>query len=272
MGNYTYKLNRYFGFTSREIFAIVIGVLLCAFIFTFGKWGYTVDKESSPIIDNKWTYLRATTEDTVTLIDLRYGLKNFFYAIIIAAISILVHNSVQKMVAIANGFKPEHLASRWTMLAGFTLSLLSGGTLSFLAPIKMMMYHLPSQRVGEFKYGLNFWTLGVVGFMGPISSILLAIIFKILLYLSPGNVVLEMGLFFNLWFAASNLLPIPPLDGTHMFFCSRHFYLFSAGALFAIIILLAFVGVLFSLIIGIIIAIILFFFAYLYEGSGGDHH
>ncbi len=60
--------------------------------------------------------------------------------------------------------------------------------------------------------------IGLSAMAGPVSNILIAIVFALLYHLSPGNQLLshifQMVVFFNLLLAFFNLIPIPPLDGS----------------------------------------------------------
>jgi len=263
MGNYTDKLKRYFGFSQKEILGIIIAIVFCALVFSIDMWGYTAAKGTVDLND-RWVYVLSEDEENYDVLDYRYGLSNLFYALLIAVVTILIHHTIQRMLGIAVGFKPEHKLLKLAILASVILALFSNGFIKFMAPTGLMLYHLTKQRLGEFKYGLNFWTLGYVGLFGPISAVMLAIIFKVLLSMNPENIILESAMMFNLWFAASNLLPIPPIDGSHMFYASRPFYVFSSVGLLAVILLLAYVSVLVSLIIGFLIGAGIFwlYFAY----------
>lgn len=66
-----------------------------------------------------------------------------------------------------------------------------------------------------------------VSFAGPFSNLILALIFYVLLYITVNNHISEnnllinvlwYGVFFNIFLFAFNLLPIPPLDGSHILF------------------------------------------------------
>lgn len=66
-----------------------------------------------------------------------------------------------------------------------------------------------------------------VSFAGPFSNLILALIFYVLLYItvnkhiSENNLLINVlwyGVFFNIFLFAFNLLPIPPLDGSHILF------------------------------------------------------
>ncbi len=67
----------------------------------------------------------------------------------------------------------------------------------------------------------------IVSFAGPFSNLVLAILFLLAFVLfsrtqmSQQNYILSMcwyGVFFNVFLFAFNLLPIPPLDGSHILF------------------------------------------------------
>lgn len=66
-----------------------------------------------------------------------------------------------------------------------------------------------------------------VSFAGPFSNLILALIFYVLLYIIVNNHISEnnllinvlwYGVFFNVFLFSFNLLPIPPLDGSHILF------------------------------------------------------
>lgn len=66
-----------------------------------------------------------------------------------------------------------------------------------------------------------------VSFAGPFSNLILALIFYVLLYITVNNHISEnnllinvlwYGVFFNIFLFGFNLLPIPPLDGSHILF------------------------------------------------------
>lgn len=77
----------------------------------------------------------------------------------------------------------------------------------------------------NFKHPLKDDAL--VSFAGPFSNILLSLMFALLLSLvynaalSDSELVMDLlwyGVFFNAFLFAFNLLPIPPLDGSHILF------------------------------------------------------
>lgn len=67
----------------------------------------------------------------------------------------------------------------------------------------------------------------IVSFAGPLSNLILALLFSILLsiilnlQLTDSRLLINIlwyGVFFNVFLFAFNLLPIPPLDGSHILF------------------------------------------------------
>ena len=232
-----YDIKKYYNFNPEELRALIIGILSVALIISFDKWG-------------------------VTKFDLIYGLKNYFNAFLIVTLSFIVHVSAQRIVALVVGFKAEYRVWLYGIAIGLVLVVVSNGKLWFIAPGGILVYHMVGHRLGSFRYGLNFWPLGLVGISGPVASIVLAGFFKILLYLAPGNLLLQDALIFNIWYALFTMLPIPPLDGSHMFFASRLFYVFAFGAMIGFSIAIYFLGFWISLLIGLLFGISIWFINY----------
>ena len=94
---------------------------------------------------------------------------------------------------------------------------------------------------------------GKIALAGPATNIVLGVIFYVLyLLLSfPSMVIPEFVLFYvallNLWFALFNLLPIPPLDGSKVFYWNSKLY----AGIFILVIVLNFVDGLIPSFLGI---------------------
>lgn len=230
--SFFYAVRRYYGFDKDEIKGITIAILVMAFIVSFDEWG--VDK-----------------------FDLMYGLRNFLNAVLILLLSFLVYQTAQRFTAIRSGFKAEWRIWYYGLLIGLILVFVSRGKLWFLAPGGVIVYHMAGYRITSFRYGLNFWPLGLSAVMGPFSCAVLAIIFKILLGVFPANLLILKAMKINIWFAIVNLLPIPPLDGSNMFFASRMFFIFSFALTVGTLISLIFFNILISLLIGLVAGFIL---------------
>lgn len=231
MGNVSYLVEQNFKFTGEELRALIFGIVVMAIIFSFNEWG---DKA----------------------FDLGVGLKNLFNALLIATLSLVVHHSMQRVAALYAGFKFEYRYWMYGLLIGLIVAFVSRGNLMFLAPGGIIAYHMAGHRLGAFRYGLNYWNMALAVLSGPLANIALAVIFKLLLYVFPHNVLLSHALVFNLLLAVFTMLPIPPLDGSHLMFASRLTYAFTYGAMLGMSAVLYFLGIGLALLVGILIGAI----------------
>jgi hypothetical protein len=225
------KIKRYFKFTPLEIRSLIIATLVIAFIISFDEWGYG-DK-----------------------VEIGTGLFNLFNAILIVALSFLVHISIQRIWALGIGHKLEWKMSSFGLLFGLIVAFLTapfGRVLWVILPGGFIVHHMAGHRLGWFRYGINYWSVGLIAVTGPFASIALAAIFKSLsgFVFSP---LIQKVIIFNIAYALYSLLPIPPLDGSRTFYGSRMLYAFSVAGIGAAAILL-------TLNISVWIAIIASFF------------
>jgi len=165
----------------------------------------------------------------------------------------MIHLSVQRVIALAGGFKIEYKNWLYGILLGLGLIIVSNGHLWFLAPGGLVIYMMPGHRLGAFRYGLNVRPMGVIAMAGSLASVVLALLFKVLFTVFPANTLLFTAMKFNLWFAIFTMLPIPPLNGSHMFFASRIAYVFAFTGIIALSAALFFFGVFLSLLIGVVV-------------------
>lgn len=206
------KIKRYFRFSKEEIKSLLLASVIIGFIFTFRD----------------------------------FTLFNLICAILIIAISIAFHVSAQKISALYVGFGAEFKLWWYGLLISLVICFISNGTVWWLIlPGGIIFSMLARHRLGRFRYGLNYWPMGVIGFSGPIASIVLGTIFKnIELYIFHATVPLLHNIFiFNLVFAVCSMLPIPPLDGHYMFYGSRPWFAFLFGTIATYAILTIIFGV-----------------------------
>lgn len=212
MGDRSYidTVKRYFRFSKKELKSLSIIVLVFAFIFSYNEWGYEK-------------------------FDLFVGLGNFFRAIIIVALGILIHETGQRLAAIKVGFKTEVRIWWYGLLIAIILAIISDGKLLFFAATGMWIHHMSTHRLGYFRYGPNVEAFGIIALMGPVANIIAATFVKFLqvnLHLIPMDSVFAQKFFlFNWLFAVLNLLPIPPLDGSRLVFYSRLTFAFIFGSI-----------------------------------------
>lgn len=214
-----HTIKKYFRFTKNEIKSLSILILVFAFIFSFNEWG-----------EDKFDFV--------------VGMGNFFVAILVVGIVVLVHDSGQKLAALKVGFRAETQIWWYGLIFALILCFISGGKIIFFAATGMWLHHMAIHRLGHFRYGPNVQAMGVIALMGPVANIVVATFVKFLqvnLHIIPMNsVFVDKFFFFSLLFAVLNLLPIPPLDGSRLLFYSRLTYAFVFGTIAGYLILFSF--------------------------------
>lgn len=134
----------------------------------------------------------------------------FFYRLIVAIIivgsSFIFHELAHRTVARYFGAYSEFRAWFEGLVLALILKILVGFT--FIAP----------GAVYIFKDYLTPRENGIIALSGPLSNVLLAILFYIFsIFVPPFTLIssiLHFGVYINLYLAAFNLLPIPPFDGS----------------------------------------------------------
>ena len=223
------KIKRYYGFTPLEARSLAIAVLVTAFVFSFKEWGYG------------------------SAFDFKIGFFNYFNAILIVALSFLAHISMQRIWALGTGFRLEWKMWSFGLLFALIMAFLTNGAVWLIIPGGIMLHHMAGHRLGWFRYDINYWALGITTAAGVIASVVLVIVFKAV-SIFVSNSLIDKIIIFNIAYALYSLAPIPPLDGSRIFYGSRMFYVFLTSVTI-IVSLLLFSG------IGIGISLLLSFFA-----------
>ncbi len=235
------KIKKYYKFTEHELRGLVIAILVIAFIISFKEWG-------------------------TASFDLAAGLYNLFNAILIVALSILVHDAGQRIWALAIGYRLEFKMWGFGLLIALIIAFLNNGKIPYLwivVPGGFMLHHLAGHRLGFFRYGINYFGQAMVALAGPLFTFMLIILLRVLNVFS-SNPLLDKAIIFNVIYMIINLLPIPPLDGSKIYFGSRMLYAFTVPAMIvAIILIVVDVPILLSLIISFLIAIVLWLTYYI---------
>jgi hypothetical protein len=235
------KIKRYFKFTPAELRGLIIAILVVAFIFSFKEWGYG------------------------EAFNAKVGLFNYFNALLIVALSFLVHISVQRVWSLVVGHRVEWKMWSFGLLASLILAFLTNGFLWWLIlPGGFMVHHMAGHRLGWFRYDINYWDVAVISCMGALASILLAVFFKVI-SVAVASPLIHKAMIFNIAYAVCSLLPIPPLDGSRAFYGSRMLYAFSLSGIVAAAILLnlpisAGIAVLCSVFVGFVLWLLYYVF------------
>ena len=232
------KIKKYYKFTEHELRGLVTAILVIGFIISFKEWG-------------------------TTSFDLSAGLYNLFNAVLIVALSILIHDAGQRIWALAIGYRLEFKVWSFGLLAALVVAFISNGSLWFVVPAGFMLHNIAGHRLGFFRYGVNYFGQAMVALAGPLFALMLIILFKVLNTFFPSP-LLQKAIIFNVIYAITSLLPIPPLDGSKIFFGSRMLYAFALPAIIvATILMIIDVPIFLALIISLLIGIVLWLTYYI---------
>ena len=148
------------------------------------------------------------------------GLQGRLFLYVIIVLSAIIHEYAHAWAAAREGDLTAKYAGRLTLnpLAhldwfGFAAMLLLG--FGWAKPVPFNPYNLSAGK----------WGPALVGLAGPLSNLLIVGVFALILrsapWLSLSGSFLELVtliILVNLWLAAFNLIPVPPLDGSKILF------------------------------------------------------
>ena len=232
------KIKRYYRFTSSELRGLIISILAIAFIISFKEWG-------------------------ATEFDLAVGLYNLFNAVLIVALSILVHDAGQRLWGLAIGYRVEFKLWSFGLLAALVVAFATNGSLWLIVPSGFLLHHIASHRLGWFRYGINYFGQAMVALAGPLFTLMLIILLKVLSTFSP-NPLIQKAIVLNVIYAITSLLPIPPLDGSKIYFGSRMLYAFALPAIVVSTILMVVnVPIFFALALSFLVGVVLWLTYYI---------
>jgi Zn-dependent protease len=162
-------------------------------------------------------------------IQLSDRLISFLMFIPVFLLSLTVHELAHALVAYKKGDNTAKDAGRLTVNPIKHLDLVGSVMMPFIsfASGLLLIGWAKPVPVNRANFKNPFKDDALVSFAGPLSNFILAIIFALILSLvynfqltSSGLLInlIWYGVFFNIFLFAFNLLPIPPLDGSHILF------------------------------------------------------
>ena len=155
-------------------------------------------------------------------LNLPYLLEAAMMAVVLL-FSVIVHEVAHGYVALLNGDPTAKMLGRITLNPGPHIDPI--GTI--LLPALLLLSHAgiifgwaKPVPVNPLNYRNYRWGEFAVSAAGPVSNLALAMVFSFLLRLGLGGLGLMklayFGVSINIFLALFNLVPIPPLDGSHI--------------------------------------------------------
>lgn len=193
--NYLDKVRRYFPFSRSEWNSFLVLVFVFAFMWSFTQWGEAE-------------------------FDVAAGLRNLVIALVMVSIAVFAHHAGQRLTGLWFGYRIEHKVWWTGLLVGLLALVLSNGRVFIFAASAMQAHFMPVHRLGAWRFGPSLRQIGTTAFMGPIACVIVALLLALLIPLPFFNDLLNFSLLFSLY----SMLPLPPLDGLHVFVGSRTTY------------------------------------------------
>lgn len=184
-------------------------------------------------------------------------LKSLGIMFIISLMVLFIHFSIQKLYAIKHGIDAKYVFNPIALGIGLYIGALFYNLVYFLSPGYLKVHAIKKQRIGKFRYRMwfqEFSSMAVTGIIGTLIVAGIASYFMESFYYM--NAFVEVSLFV----AALSLLPIPRNDGFHIFFGNWFHHLFIVGFTLSFIVLLYFVGFIYTLLFSLVVG----FAAFLY--------
>ncbi|MBR9683656.1 hypothetical protein GOV03_03900 [Candidatus Woesearchaeota archaeon] len=232
------RTKQHFRFSKHELIGLIVGVLVTGFIFSFKEWG-------------------------IEELDVAFGLKNLLIVTLAAGVSLFGTVSCQKLYALSCGYRADFKVWWVGIVVALVLGFISIGNITLVLAGSIGLSFMVRQRLGEFRYGATMEQQGIASLWGILGALIVAALFRIGSYFSPGTLFFEKGLMISLILAICLVLPLPRMEGLRLFFSSRGLYFVSVVIVVLSTLLLLFGGG-WGLLLGIIIGLVAGAIAILY--------
>ena len=194
-------------------------------------------------------------------------LWNMFTAFLIVLLSVMLHLTMIKIVALFKGYPVKFKMFLYGIGGGALFGLASLGRLPLFAPYELEFSLHEGYRLGRWRMRMNYNEMATAAIAGPLMSLIMAIFFKLLYQINPSFVILN-AIRMNVFLAVGTMLPIPKIPGGHVIYSSIGYYAFAMTLVCGIGISLMFINVIPALLFGIGIAVmagLAIFFKYDYH-------
>ncbi len=243
MSGFLYSIKQNYSFSKQELQQIFWTSSTFALILTAFFKGFL----RKPVI----------IEDTIIF---------FAVMIVFSFIALYSHVAFQKIVGIRLGYTVTYVY--WTngILFSLFFAFFSLGLIPFSFPGAITMQHNEKLRLGKFRYGTNLKDLARISVAGPMSHIIIVMIFGIIYFATNKSEVIFSFIIVNLLYALYSILPIPKIDiptkmdsatdGMGLFFYTRTGYVLALATVIFYVILV-FMSTVFSFVIAFILGLIM---------------
>jgi Zn-dependent protease len=150
-------------------------------------------------------------------------LFEFAIMAVVLLFSVIIHEMAHGYVALKNGDPTAKMLGRLTLNPIPHIDPIGTILLPFLLLISgtgIIFGWAKPVPVNPLNYRNYWWGEATVSAAGPLSNLALAVIFSFVFHLGPLNLGLMklayFGVTINILLALFNLIPIPPLDGSHI--------------------------------------------------------